>query len=195
MELKNSETEQNLMRAFAGESQARNRYTFAGEIANNQKNQIIYLLFKYVASQEEAHAKVFIDHLKAAGITNVDITAGYPVDMGEDLASLLKQSNHNELEEHDNIYKTFADVATKEGFTSVANSFTKIAEIEKHHADLFDEYSQKVKDGMLFKSTQPEKWICTHCGYIYEGIEAPKVCPVCQKPQSYYSLLSKSNFE
>lgn len=195
MDLKNTVTEKNLMRAFAGESQARNRYTMAGEIASNQKNQIIYLLFDYIAHQEKAHAKVFFDYLKKGGITNVDIDAGYPVDYGEDLASLMEQARHNEMEEHDNIYQSFADTAENEGFKDIAKSFRDIAQIEKHHATLLEKYSSRVKNNELFKSNSPQAWICTNCGYIYEGIEAPTVCPVCQYPKAYYSLLSESNFE
>ncbi|MBE6062901.1 MAG: rubrerythrin family protein [Clostridium butyricum] len=196
MDFKNSRTKTNLMRAFAGESQARNRYDMAAEIAKTQKYNILERLFKYTASQEQAHAKVFYDALKALNGEEIVIDNGaYPVEAYDDVAQLLKASSQNEYKEHDVVYKEFADIAEEEGFSDIAEIFRKIASIEKVHGDRFKRYADEFENGSLFKKDESTKWFCTNCGFIYEGKEAPNVCPVCKKPQGYYLLFENSLFE
>ncbi|MDO5518573.1 MAG: rubrerythrin family protein [Clostridium sp.] len=196
MEFKDSKTKVNLMRAFAGESQARNRYDMAAETAKTQKYNILERLFKYTASQEQAHAKVFYNALKSLSGQTITIDNGsYPVDVYDDILKLLKSSAHNEYEEADVVYKDFANVAEEEGFADIASVFNNIASIEKVHGDRFTKYAEQLENGSLFKKEENVKWICTNCGYIYEGKEAPKVCPVCKKPQGYYLLFENSLFE
>lgn len=196
MEFKDSNTKVNLMRAFAGESQARNRYDMAAEVAKKEKYNILERLFKYTASQEQAHAKVFYDALKSLSGQTITIDNGsYPVDVYDSTLKLLKSSAHNEYEEADVVYKDFARVASEEGFTDIATTFTNIASIEKVHGDRFAKYAEALENGTLFKKEESVKWICTNCGYIYEGKEAPKICPVCKKPQGYYLLFENSLFE
>ena len=196
MNFKDSKTKVNLMRAFAGESQARNRYDMAAETAKNKNYNILERLFKYTASQEQAHAKVFYDALKSLDGETIAIDNGtYPIDAYDNIAQLLRTSAHNEYEEHDVVYKEFADIAEQEGFQDIATIFRNIASIEKVHGDRFNRYADEFENGTLFKKQESVKWICTNCGFIYEGKEAPQVCPVCKKPQGYYLLFDNSLFE
>ena len=172
VDFKNSETLKNLMRAFAGESQARNRYTFAAGLCQQQKMQVLADVFTFTAGQEKEHAEIFYNHMKDLAGETVHIDGGYPVDITNDILHLLRRAQHNEFEEHDPVYKDFADTAQKEGFPKVAASFRQIAEIEKprsrfaYLADLLDQ-------GRLFSSERKTAWMCLNCGYIYEGTEAP----------------------
>lgn len=196
MDFKDSRTKVNLMRAFTGESQARNRYDMAAEIAKNKKYNIIERLFKYTASQEQAHAKVFYNALKSLNGQTITIDNGsYPVDSYDDILKLLRTSANNEYKEHDVVYKEFADIAEEEGFSDIATTFRNIASIEKVHGDRFNRYADEFENNTLFKKDESTQWICTNCGFIYEGKEAPNVCPVCKKPQGYYLLFDKSLFE
>lgn len=195
MEFKNSETKKNLLRAFAGESQARNRYTFAAEVAKKEGLAIIEKLFYYTADQERAHAKVFYDKLKEFNGENIEIDASYPIGNYAKTLDLLRDAEHNENEEYDVVYKNFSEVAHKEGFGSVAKVFENIADIENIHSKRFKKYADKLESGTLFKETQDSLWMCSNCGYIFEGKEAPKACPVCSHPQGYFMLFSTSEFE
>lgn len=192
--LKDSQTKVNLMRAFAGESQARNRYTFGAEQAKKQKLYVIEKVFTYTANQELAHAKIFYDHLKELSGETIQIDGGYPVDVYDSLAQTLKASQHGEYEEYQDVYKNFANIAREEGFMPVAKSFEQISEIEKSHGDRFGYFGDKLESGMLFKSDKEEEWLCLNCGHIHKGTEAPKKCPVCQHEQGYFILYSKSPF-
>lgn len=196
MDFKESKTKINLMRAFTGESQARNRYDMAAETAKNKKYNIIERLFKYTASQEQAHAKVFYDALKSLNGQTITIDNGsYPVDVYDDILKLLRTSANNEYKEHDVVYKEFADIAEQEGFSDIATTFRNIAFIEKVHGDRFNRYADEFENNTLFKKDESTQWICTNCGFIYEGKEAPNACPVCKKPQGYYLLFDNSLFE
>ena len=130
MELKNSETLQNLMRAFAGESQARNRYTFAAEVCRQQKLQVLEAVFLFTAGQEKEHAEIFYNHMREITGGSVQIDGGYPVDLTHDVAELLRSAQRHEYEEHDPVYKSFGETARQEGFGAVAASFQQIAAIE-----------------------------------------------------------------
>lgn len=192
--LKDSKTKDNLMRAFAGESQARNRYTFGASQAKSQKLALIEQAFIYTADQEKAHAKVFYNHLKELSGQTIFIDGGYPIDIYDSLDQTLRAAEHNEYEEWEDVYKEFARVAMEEGFMNVANSFNNIAEIEKTHGDRFGEFAEKLESNTLFKSDKEEKWICLNCGHIHSSNEAPGVCPVCSHPQGYFILYSNSPF-
>ena len=194
VEFKNSETKDNLMRAFAGESQARNRYTFAAGQAREQKQQAIAQVFLYTANQEKEHAEIFYKHLKELGGENICVDGCYPVDITDDLAKLLRMAQHNEYEEHDDVYKKFGEKAKEEGFLKVAASFQMIAEIEKYHGDRFGKFAEWMENNKLYISDVKTGWICLNCGYIYEGEQAPEKCPVCDHDKGYFIRLELSPF-
>lgn len=188
MELKDSKTKENLLKSFAGESQARNRYNIAAAQAKKEGLYIIQSVFDYTANQEKEHAEVFYNQLKEFSGENIHIDGTYPIDNYNSTLQLLKSANHNELEEYDVVYKSFADVANEEGFTVISKIFSNIAAIEKIHADRFNTYAKDLEEGTLFKKDQEVQWFCTNCGFIYEGKEAPKNCPVCDHPQGYFMI-------
>lgn len=192
---KDSQTKENLMRAFAGESQARNRYEFAASVAKKEGLPIIQDLFNYTASQEKAHAKEFMKKLKEFSGEEISITANYPAEVEDKTLTLLRLAQKHEEAEHDEIYKEFAKVAKEEGFNDVAMLFEKIATIENTHSHRFARYADELANGTLFKKDEEQQWMCTNCGFIYEGKEAPKACPVCVHPQGYFILFGNSNFE
>lgn len=188
MELKDSKTKENLLKSFAGESQARNRYNIAAAQAKKDGLYVIQSVFDYTANQEKEHAEVFYNQLKEFSGENIHIDGTYPIDNYNSTLQLLKSANHNELEEYDVVYKSFADVANEEGFTVISKIFSNIAAIEKIHADRFNSYVKDLEEGTLFKKDQEVQWFCTNCGFIYEGKEAPKNCPVCDHPQGYFMV-------
>ncbi len=192
--LKDSKTKENLMRAFTGESQARNRYTFGEEASKKQQLNVVEIVFRYTADQERAHAKVFFDHLKELSGQTISIDGTYPVMTYDNLVQTLRAAQEGEYHEWDEVYKSFANTAREEGFIKVANSFEQIAAIEKTHGDRFGEFAEKLESGMLFKSNQEEQWICLNCGHIHTSKEAPKKCPVCEYPQGYFILYAQSPF-
>ena len=190
-----SKTKENLMRAFAGESQARNRYMFAAAEAKKQQLHVLQTVFEYTANQEQAHAKVFYQFLQELNGEVVNIDGGYPVNVTNDINELLQMAKHNEFEEHETVYPAFAQIAQEEGFLNIAAAFRMIAEIEKVHGERFAYLAQKMKDGKLFVALEEREWACLHCGYIYNGAEAPKKCPVCQHDQGYYLRLELAPYE
>lgn len=194
VDFKNSETKDNLMRAFAGESQARNRYTFAAGVAKKQKQQVISQIFLYTANQEKEHAEIFYNHLKELAGETIHVDGTYPVDLTEDLEKLLRMAQHNEYEEHNDVYQNFGNKAKEEGFNKIANSFYMIAKIEKFHGDRFGRFAEYLEKNKLYISDIKTGWICLNCGYIYEGEKAPEVCPVCQHDQGYFIRLELSPF-
>lgn len=190
-----SETKVNLMKAFAGESQARNRYTIAAEEARNQDCHVLEQVFTFTADQEKEHAEIFYQHLhKMAGKT-IRIEADYPVDLGENLEELLRLAQKHEYEEHDDIYKTFAEKAKEEGYPEIAASFALIAEIEKYHGDRFGKFAKFMEEGKLHFCEVEVGWMCLNCGYIAQSNCAPKNCPVCHEDQGYFIRLSLAPFE
>lgn len=189
VDFKNSETKDNLMRAFAGESQARNRYTFAAAQAKKQNEQVIQQVFLFTAEQEKEHAEIFYRHLKEMAGETIHVDGGYPVDITDDLAKLLRMAQHNEYEEHDDVYKHFGDKAKEEGFDRVAASFHMIAEIEKFHGDRFGRFAEWLEQKKLYVSDVECGWMCLNCGHIHEGKNAPKKCPVCDHDQGYFIRL------
>lgn len=190
-----SKTKENLMKAFAGESQARNRYTFAASVAKKEGYSIIQDLFIYTADQERAHAKEFMGKLKEFSGENITITAGYPVEVETDTLKLLRSAETHENDEFSNIYSEFSDVAKEEGFQDIAILFNKIASIEKVHSERFKKYADRLENGTLFKDDNKKMWMCTNCGYIYESEEAPEICPVCLHPKGFFIDFKESSFE
>lgn len=194
VEFKDSQTKENLMRAFAGESQARNRYTFAAGQAKKENLYVIQAVFEYTANQEKEHAEIFYNHLSTLAGDTIHIDGGYPIDIADRVEGLLRMARHNEYEEHDPIYKTFGDTAQEEGFTAIADSFHKIAEIEKLHGDRFDYFLKLMENGELFVSKVEEQWICLNCGYVMKATEAPGACPVCYHDRGYFIRLELSPY-
>lgn len=194
VDFRNSETKDNLMRAFAGESRARNRYTIAAGQANREKQQAIAQVFLYTANQEKEHAEIFYKHLKELGGETIHVDGGYPVDISDDLAELLRMAQHNEYEEHDDVYKRFGEIAKEEGFHKVAASFHLIAGIEKMHGDRFGRFAQWLEQNKLHVSDVKTGWICLNCGFVYEGEAAPETCPVCDHDRGYFIRLELSPF-
>lgn len=192
--LNNSETKQNLMRAFAGESQARNRYTFAAKAAGEQKLYGLERLFLFTAEQERAHAKVFFDFLEECNDQNILIDAKYPVNVGNSMAYQLSVAHRNEYEEYEQIYPLFAQIAKEEGFPLIAHAFEKIAKIEKVHGDTFQKYAHLLENGLLFHEPTNSSFICLNCGYIFEGTDVPEQCPVCQHEQGYFVRVQDAPF-
>ena len=191
MDLKDSKTKANLLKAFVGESQARNRYNFAAAQAKKEGLFVLQSVFDYTANQEKEHAEVFYNQLKAFSSENIHIDGTYPIDNYNSTLELLKSANHNELEEFNVVYISFSDVAKEEGFSTISSLFTNIAAIEKTHADRFDKYAKELQEGNLFKRNQNVQWMCTNCGFIYEGIEAPMICPVCEHPKGYFLIYNE----
>ncbi|WP_298837002.1 rubrerythrin [Clostridium sp.] len=188
--LKGTNTAENLMRGFAGESQARNRYTYYASVAKKEGYIQISNIFTQTAGNELAHAKRFFKLLnQELNGESVDITAGYPVGLGDTKANLLSAAN-GEHEEWTAIYPSFATVAEKEGFTEIALAFRKVAEVEKHHDEKFRSLLTSLETNTIYHSETPVKWICNNCGYIYEGTDAPKICPVCKHPIGYFQVLT-----
>ena len=189
MDFKNSETKDNLMRAFAGESQARNRYTFAAAQAKQLKMDVVEAVFTFTANQEKEHAEIFYNHLKELAGETVHIDGGYPVDIYESVLQVLRAAQHNEYEEFAPVYQAFGDKAMEEGFPKVAASFHQIAGIEKIHGDRFGELADLLELNKLFISDVECKWMCLNCGFVYEGKEAPAMCPVCQHDKGFFIRL------
>lgn len=194
MDLRESATRENLLRAFAGESQARNRYTFAAGVCRQEKLHVLEAVFLYTAQQELAHANVFYSHLKKAGCDNVTITANYPVDLPEQPQKLLELARSHEMDEFGDIYPAFAEKAQEEGFAEAARHFRQIAEIEKGHAGRFDRFARLMADGKLFVSDVETGWICLNCGHVFTGKQAPAKCSVCSHDQGYFIRLELSPY-
>jgi len=181
-----SKTRENLMRAFAGESQARNRYTFAAQKAKESNLHVIEGIFTFTANQELAHAKVFYDFLKDEVGKNINIDGNYPVDIYEKIPDLLRAAQHNEFQEYENDYKKFSEIAKEEGFSGISNIFNMIANVEKTHGERFAEFADLLEQGKLFVSNVETTWICLNCGHIYTGKEAPAMCPICKHDKGFF---------
>ena len=179
-------TKENLMRAFAGESQARNRYTIAAERAENDGMLTIAEIFRYTADQERAHAERFYELLKELSGQTIYIDGSYPVDQQETLPELLRAAEHNEHEEFADVYQAFGNIAREEGFPEAASAFHQIAQIEHIHEQRFAKLAKMLETDAWHHPKSPSRWMCTNCGYIHEGNQAPPVCPVCRHEQGYF---------
>ncbi len=184
--LKGSKTEENLLKAFAGESQARNRYTFSAKIARQEGLEQIGGIFEETAANEEQHAKQFFKHLEG-GVR--EITATYPAGrLGGTTSENLAAAADGENEEWTDLYPAFADVAESEGFKDVAGTFRQIAKVEAKHEERYRKLADNIENGRVFERPEPVRWVCRKCGYVHEGTSAPKVCPACKHPQAYYEI-------
>jgi rubrerythrin len=185
MELKGSQTEKNLLTAFAGESQARNRYNYFGSQARKEGYEQIAAIFEETANQEKEHAKREFKFLEGG---EVEIAASFPAGVIGDTLSNLKAAAAGEHYEHTEMYPGFAKVADKEGFSEIANVFRNIAIAEKRHEQRYLALAKNITEGTVFKKPKSVRWVCRNCGYVHEGPEAPDVCPACAHPRSYYEL-------
>jgi len=191
MEFKDSQTARNLLKAFAGESQARNRYTFAAGIARQEGLEHVAAVFEETAANEQTHARLFYQELAQLAPAGLEITAGYPVVAG-DTAAQLKAAVGGENEEWSALYPEFARIAKEEGFLSAARVFTAIAKVEKEHEQRFARLLDHVVNGTVFQRGEKIYWRCLECGHIHEGTSAPKACPVCLKPQAFFAPVGES---
>lgn len=195
VEFRNSVTKDNLMRAFAGESQARNRYTFGASQAKQQKLHVIEAIFTFTANQEKEHAEIYYDHLKEMAGENILVDGSYPVDLHDNIIQLLRAAQHNEYEEYEPVYKAFGDKAKEEGFLKIAESFYSIGKIEKTHGDRFGRFADMLEQNKLFVSDAPTEWMCLNCGHVHNGKEAPQICPVCDHNQGYFIRLELAPYQ
>ncbi len=179
-------TKENLMRAFSGESQARNRYTLAAEAAHTAKMPMIERVFNFTAEQEKEHAAIFYDFLKEFNGEEIKIDASYPINVSDNLFELLSWAKDNEMAEYETVYADFARVANQEGYREIAAKFALIAEIEKCHGERFRVLAELYGQDKLFSSSEPVKWMCLNCGHIYTGIRVPENCPVCAHGYGYF---------
>ena len=187
--LKGTKTEQNLLKAFAGESQARTRYNYFAGAARKEGLEQIANIFIETAENEKEHAKVFFKYLEGG---MVEITAMYPAGQIKDTASNLLAAAEGEKEEWTSLYQDFAKIAKEEGFDEVARSFEQIAKVEKVHEERYRKLLSNVQNQEVFKKPVAVKWHCINCGYVFEGTQAPKECPACKHPQSYYEVFAQN---
>jgi rubrerythrin len=187
--LKGTQTEKNLLKSFAGESQARNRYTFFASVARREGYEQIANIFTETAGNEKEHAQIFFDYLEGG---DVEITAAYPAGITRDTEANLEAAADGEKMEWSVLYAGFGKTAKKEGFPTIATSFKEISEVEEFHEKRYRKLAKNVANGEVFRKKTSVKWHCTNCGYIHEGPEAPKECPACKHPQAYYELLAEN---
>lgn len=185
MSIKGTETEKNLLKAFAGESQARNRYEFFAKIAKKEGYEQISAIFTKTALQEKEHAKRFFKFLEGG---DTEITATYPAGIIGTTMENLEAAANGENEEWTELYPNFAEVAEKEGFKQVAIAFKMIAKVEAEHEKRYRALLKNIEDGKVFKREDKERWTCRNCGFVHEGNGAPQTCPACQHPQSYFEI-------
>jgi len=176
MELKGSKTEQNLLAAFSGESQARNKYTYFATVAKEEGFEQIAGIFLETAENEREHAKREFDFLKGIGNTKAN----------------LKAAAEGENYEHTQMYPEFERVAREEGFSEIAGFFKEVAEVEEEHEKRYLALLKNLEGGKVFKKDKVVRWKCRNCGYVHEGTEAPEKCPACGFPQSYYELMAEN---
>lgn len=187
--IKGTRTEQNLLKAFAGESQARSRYTFFASVAKKEGYEQIAGVFLETAEQEKEHAKRFFKFLEGGP---VEITATYPAGIiGNTMQNLLEAAD-GEKEEWDILYREFEQVAREEGFTDVAVAFKMVAAVEVQHEIRYRKLLQNILDGTVFKKEEPIKWQCRNCGYVHEGTSAPNTCPACVHPQAFFEPMKQN---
>ncbi len=187
--LKGSQTEKNLLKAFAGESQARNRYTYFASAAKKEGYEQISAIFLETADNEKEHAKVFFNYLEGS---DVEITATYPAGMIKTTIENLDAAAEGEALEWGTIYPEFEKIAREEGFNEIAGSFKEIAEVEGQHEKRYRKLLKNVAEGKVFKKPEVVKWKCRNCGYVHESKEAPNECPACKHPQAFYEIIAEN---
>ncbi|NMA84388.1 MAG: rubrerythrin family protein [Epulopiscium sp.] len=190
--LKGTKTAENLLKAFAGESQARNRYTYYASVAKKEGYVQISNIFQETADNEKEHAKRFfkflVDDFHGEAI---NIQADYPVAFGDTRENLIAAAE-GEHEEWSDLYPAFADVADEEGFPAIATAFRKIADAEVRHETRFRKLVANIDNDEVFKKSEPVLWKCNNCGYIHEGVEALKICPACIHPQAHFEVFAET---
>ena len=189
-----SRTRENLMRAFAGESQARNRYTFAAGVARKEQLECVARVFEFTADQERAHAKVFLNLLESCAGQTIKVEGTYPVDVLDSAMTCLRAAQHNEHQEWRADYAGFAIAAREEGFDLIGHQFELIAEIEKTHGDRFGLFADLLEQGKLFAEEDERAWVCLNCGEIVHATAAPQACLVCRHPQGYFVRLEMAPY-
>jgi rubrerythrin len=187
--IKGTQTEKNLLVAFAGESQARNRYTYFASAARKEGFEQIANIFTETADNEKEHAKIFFEYLEGG---DAEILAVYPAGMIKDTKSNLEAAAAGEELEWTKVYADFAQIAANEDFPEVARSFEQIAKVEKFHESRYRKLISNVANGEVFKKKATIKWHCANCGYVFEGSQAPKMCPACKHPQAFYEVLAEN---
>jgi rubrerythrin len=188
--IKGTKTEQNLLKAFAGESQARSRYTFFASVAKKEGYEQIAAIFAETAEQEKEHAERFFKFLEGG---MVEITASYPAGVIGTTPENLKAAADGENEEWDILYPEFEKVAREEGFPQVAAAFKMIGKVEVQHELRYLKLLANVLDGSVFKKEEEVEWQCRNCGYVHVGVSAPETCPACLHPKAYFEL-RKTNY-
>ncbi len=189
MDLKGSKTEKNVLTAFAGESQARNRYTYFASAAKKEGLMQISDIFAETADQEKEHAKRYFKFLEGG---TAEVQAAFPAGVIGTTVENLKAAAGGEHFEWTEMYPGFADVAEEEGFTAIAAAFRSISVAEKQHEKRYNDLAANIENGIVFKRDKPVVWRCRNCGYLHEGTEAPKVCPACVHPQAHFELLGEN---
>ncbi|MBI5701387.1 rubrerythrin family protein [Candidatus Saganbacteria bacterium] len=187
--LKGTKTEKNLLASFAGESQARNRYTYFASVARKAGLEQIAAIFEETADNEKEHAKRFFKLLQGG---DVEITATYPAGVISDTAQNLEAAAAGEKLEWTKLYVDASAIAREEGLDEVSIVFKEIAEVEEQHEKRYRKLLKNLKENKVFKKDAPVKWHCRNCGYVHEGTEAPRSCPACAHPQSYFEVLSEN---
>ena len=187
--LKGTQTEKNLLTAFAGESQARNRYSFFASQARKEGYEQIAAIFAETADNEKEHAKRLFEFLEGG---EVQIQASFPAGVIGDTASNLEAAAKGENYEHTQMYPEFARVARKEGFPEIAAAFEAIAVAEREHERRYRALLENIREGKVFRKDRPVKWRCRNCGYVHEGTEAPERCPSCDHPRAYFEVLAEN---
>ena len=187
--IKGTKTEKNLLASFAGESQARNRYTYFASAAKKEGFEQISRIFLETAENEKEHAKIYFKHLEGG---DVEIMAAYPAGVIGDTKSNLEAAAAGENMEWTTLYANFAKIAREEGFLEVAISFEQISKVEKFHESRYRKLIANIAGNEVFKKKTTVKWHCTNCGYVHEGKSAPDVCPACKHPQAYYEMLGEN---
>ena len=188
--LKGTKTEKNVLLSFAGESQARNRYTYFAYQAKNEGYEQIAAIFLDTADNEKEHAKVFFKLLE--GGEWVEITGAFPAGIIGDTRANLKAAADGEMFENTKMYPGFAAIAETEGFPEIARTFRLISTVEKGHESRYRALLKNVEEGTVFTRSKKVVWRCRNCGYLHEGTEAPEECPACQHPMAYYELLNEN---
>lgn len=187
--IKGTRTEQELLKAFAGESQARSRYTFFAKAAKKEGYEQIAGVFMETAEQEKEHAKRFFSYLEGG---NVEITASYPAGIISDTAANLRAAAEGEHEEHTVLYAESARIAKEEGFNEIAALFTVISKVEMEHERRYLKLLERVEGGRFFERDGEIYWQCRNCGYIHKGKKAPNICPSCRHPQAYFEPMKEN---
>ncbi|MEM3700861.1 MAG: rubrerythrin family protein [Candidatus Bathyarchaeia archaeon] len=185
LDLKGSRTEKNLLAAFAGESQARTRYTFFASVAKKEGYEQISAIFTETAENEKEHAQLFFKLLKGG---MVEITAAYPAGVIGSTAENLRAAAEGEKHEWGTLYPNFAEIADEEGFAEAARTFRMVAKVEAYHERRYRKLLANLEQGKVFKKDSSVMWKCRNCGYVFENDEAPERCPVCDHPRSYFEL-------